>query len=100
MDNFKAMQYPPLQDKFTKWGDTFEVVSKNESNRMYCYRRTTKEGIIYFEVFRSRIETREDGSTYERYPSTSEFGSNAWCIRNDSNTQKKIEGYMSTPIDE
>lgn len=100
MNDLTKIKYPPLQDKFTKWGDTFEIVSKNKRNRMYCYRRITKEGVIYFEVFRSRIVTNDDGTTYERYPKTSEFGRNAWCIRNDSNTQKKIEGYMSTPIDE
>lgn len=84
MSNLIEIKYPPLQDKFIKWGDTFEIVSKNESNRMYCYRRTTKEGIIYFEVFRSRIVTNEDGSAYERYPKTSEFGKNAWCISSDN----------------
>lgn len=56
MERLKHIKYPPLKDKFKKYGDSFELVSKNESNRMYCYRRTTPEGIVYFEVFRSNLE--------------------------------------------
>lgn len=41
MERLKRIKYPPLKDKFKKYGDSFELVSKNESNRMYCYRRTT-----------------------------------------------------------
>ena len=57
MERLKHIKYPPLKDKFKKYGDSFELVSKNESNRMYCYRRTTPEGIVYFEVFRSNLTT-------------------------------------------
>ena len=41
-----------LKAEFKKFGDSFELVFKNRKNRMYCYRRTTPEGIVYFEVFR------------------------------------------------
>ena len=36
MERLKHIKYPPLKDKFKKYGDSFELVSKNESNRMYC----------------------------------------------------------------
>jgi hypothetical protein len=81
-------------DKFKKYGDTFELVSKNESNRMYCYRRTTPEGIVYFEVFRSNLCKDGTGKVYEAYPSSSQFGVSAWCIREGRFAQKKIQKYM------
>ena len=65
MERLKNIKHPLLKDKFKKYGDSFELVSKNESNRMYCYRRTTPEGIVYFEVFRSNLEAddiAEDGT--------------------------------------
>lgn len=68
MERLKHIKYPPLKDKFKKYGDSFELVSKNESNRMYCYRRTTPEGIVYFEVFRSNLEKDDNGNVYESYP--------------------------------
>ena len=74
MERLKRIKYPPLKDKFKKYGDSFELVSKNESNRMYCYRRTTPEGIVYFEVFRSNLEKDENEQVYESYPRSSQFG--------------------------
>ena len=90
----KAHKYPPLKDKFKKYGDSFELVSKNESNRMYCYRRTTPEGIVYFEVFRSNLEKDDNGNVYESYPRSSQFGDTAWCIRDGENAMKKVLKYM------
>lgn len=94
MGRLKSVKRPPLKDKFKKYGDTFEMVSKNESNRMYCYRRTTPEGIVYFEVFRSNLHKDENGKVYECYPSSSQFGISAWCIRNSEHAHKKIQKYM------
>lgn len=94
MDKLKSLKYPPLRDKFKKYGDTFEMVSKNESNRMYCYKRTTPEGIVYFEVFRSNLAKDENGKVYEYYPYSSQFGISAWCIRDGKNAQEKIQKYM------
>ncbi len=68
MKELKCIKPSPLKDKFKKYGDTFEMVSKNESNRMYCYRRTTLEGFVYFEVFRSNLYKDENGHTYEYAP--------------------------------
>ena len=94
MERLKNIKRPLLKDKFKKYGDSFELVSKNESNRMYCYRRTTPEGIVYFEVFRSILEKDDNGNVYESYPSTSQFGDTAWCIRDGENAQRKIHGTL------
>ena len=94
MDRLQTIKYPPLKDKFKKYGDTFELVVKNESNRMYCYRRTTPEGIVYFEVFRSNLSKDENGKVYEYYPKSSQFGISAWCIRDGKHAQKKVQKYM------
>lgn len=94
MDRLQTIKYPPLKGKFKKYGDTFEQVAKNESNRMYCYRRTTPEGIVYFEVFRSNLGKDENGQTYEYYPKSSQFGISTWCIRDGEHAQKKVQKYM------
>lgn len=94
MERLKSIKRPPLKDKFKKYGDIFELVSKKESNRMYCYQRTTPEGIVYFEVFRSTLVKDEKGEVYESYPSSSQFGVSAWCIRDSEHAQKKIQKYM------
>lgn len=99
MERLKSIKRPPLKDKFKKYGDSFELVSKNESNRMYCYRRTTPEGIVYFEVFRSTLVKDEKGEVYESYPSSSQFGTSAWCIRDSGCVQKKIQKYMHRKIE-
>ena len=49
----KQMFYPPLRDEFTKYGDRFEKIAHNEANGMYCYKRTTSEGLTYYEVFKA-----------------------------------------------
>ena len=92
MDRLQTIKYPPLKGKFKKYGDTFELVAKNESNRMYCYRRTAPE--VYFEVFRSNLGKDENGQTYEYYPKSSQFGISAWCICDGEHAQKKVQKYM------
>lgn len=73
------MFYPPLRDKFTKFGDKFEKIDHNEVNGMYCYKRTTSEGLTYYEVFKAPIQ---EGIPH--YPKSSEFGfGRALCIRGD-----------------
>lgn len=94
MERLKSIKRPPLKDKFKKYGDSFELVSKNESNRMYCYRRTIPEGIVYFEVFRSTLVKDEKGEVYESYPSSSQFGASAWCIRDGEHALEKVQKYM------
>ncbi|MBD3591188.1 hypothetical protein [Bacteroides sp. GM023] len=94
MEKLKSIKRPLLKDKFRKYGDSFELVSKNESNRMYCYRRTTPEGIVYIEVFRSNLEKDDNGNVYESYPSSSQFGDTAWCIRDSKGAMKKVLKYM------
>ncbi len=95
MSRLRTIKPSPLKDKFKKYGDTFELVSKNESNRMYCYRRTTREETVYFEVFRSNLCKDGTGKVYESYPRSSQFGVSAWCIREGKFAQKKIQKYMN-----
>lgn len=78
------MFYPPLRDEFTKFGDKFEKIAHNEANGMYCYKRTTSEGLTYYEVFKAPKAKDEDGNAYERYPKSSQFGfGTALCFRGD-----------------
>ena len=93
----KQMFYPPLRDEFTKFGDKFVKIAHNEANGMYCYKRTTSEGLTYYEVFKAPQAKGEDGSIYERYPKSSEFGfGTALCIRgNEKCAADKIAFYMA-----
>lgn len=90
------MFYPPLRDEFTKFGDRFEKIAYNKINGMYCYKRTTSDGLIYYEVFKAVKAKDGDGNTYERYPSSSDFGfGSALCLRGDEKyTADKIAFYM------
>lgn len=80
----KRILYQLLADEFTKFGDKFEKIAHNEVNGMYCYKRTTSDGLTYYEVFKAPTAKDENGNTYERYPSSSGFGFGmALCIRGD-----------------
>ena len=93
----KQLLCPPLRDEFTKFGDKFVKIAHNEANGMYCYKRTTSDGLTYYEVFKAPTAKDENGNTYERYPSSSGFGyDTALCIRGDEKqTQDKIAWYMT-----
>ena len=52
-DSRQSKFCPPLRDEFTKYGDKFVKIAHNEANGMYCYRRTTSEGLTYYEVFKA-----------------------------------------------
>ena len=85
------MFYPPLRDKFTKFGDKFEKIDHNEVNGMYCYKRTTSEGLTYYEAFKALIQ-----EGIPRYPKSSEFGfGRALCIRGDEKQTQDKAFYMS-----
>ena len=78
--------YTPLQDRICKYGDTFKKVAHNEANGMYCYKRTpnSRGKPVYYEVFKARKAKDETGNTYDRYPSSSDFGFGvALCICGD-----------------
>lgn len=81
-----------LTDNFLKFGDKFEKIDHNPMTGMYCYKRTTSENLIYYEVFKAPIQ-----EGIPRYPKSSEFGfGRALCIRGDEKqTQDKIAWYMS-----
>ncbi len=97
----KQLLYPPLADEFTKFGDKFEKIAHNETNGMYCYKRTTSNGLTYYEVFKAPKETRGTGEPYDRYPSSAQFGfGTALCIRGDEkHTANKIAFYMANGFD-
>ena len=93
----KRRFYPPLRDEFTKFGDKFEKIAHNDANGIYCYKRTTSDGLTYYEAFKAPEAKDEDGNAYERYPSSSDFGfSTALCIRGDErHAADKIAFYMA-----
>lgn len=97
----KQIFCPPLRDEFTKYGDKFTVEAKNEATGMYCYRRVTPEGSVYFEVFKAPITTGPDGSRYEYYPRSSHFGfGSALCIRGDEKRARdKVDFYLRNGFD-
>lgn len=87
---------PPLRDEFTKYGDKFVKITHNEANGMYCYKRTTSEGMTYYEVFRAPKAKDGEGNIYPYYPCTSQFGfGTALCIRCDESAADKIAFYMA-----
>lgn len=90
-----------MTDEFTTFGDKFEKIAHNEANGMYYCKRTTSDGLTYYEVFRAPKETRGAGDTYERYPSSSDFGfGTALCIRGDErHAADKIAFYMANGFD-
>ena len=76
------MLYDQLANKFTEFLNKFEKIAHNEVNGTYCYKRTTSDGLTYYEVFKA--PKAKDENTYERYPSCSGFGfGTALCIRGD-----------------
>ena len=93
--------YDPLTNEFTKYGDKFEKIAHNEASGMYCYKRTTSDGLTYYEVFKAAKAKDENGNAYERYPSTAQFGfGTALCFRGDErHTADKIAFYMANGFD-
>ena len=78
------MLYDQLANKFTEFLNKFEKIAHNEVNGTYCYKRTTSDGLTYYEVFKAPTAKDENGNTYERDPSSSGFGFGmALCIRGD-----------------
>lgn len=96
-DNKQGKFCPPLRDEFTKFGDKFVKIAHNEANGMYCYKRTTSEGLTYYEVFKAPTAKDENGNAYEYYPTSSQFGfGTALCIRGgEKHTADKIAFYMA-----
>ena len=73
-----------MTDEFAKYGDKFEKIARNEANGMYCYKRTTPDGLAYYEVFKAPKRICKDGINHECYPQTAEFGfGTALCLRGD-----------------
>ena len=94
----KRILYQLLTDEFTRFGSKFEKIAHNKANGMYCYKRTTSDGLTYFEVFKAPKAKDGDGNIYYHYPSTTQFGfGTALCLRGDErHTADKIAFYMAT----
>lgn len=91
------LQYTEIKEEFEKFGCEFKMVAKNENNGIRVYRRVCKEfpDVVYFEVILPRPVTTENGSTFYRYPSTSEFGVYGRCINSKCvDCQRKINDYL------
>lgn len=97
----KRILYQLLTDEFTKFGDKFEKIAHNETTGMYCYKRTTSEGLTYYEVFKAPKAKDENGNIYCHYPSTAQFGfGTALCFRGDErHAADKIAFYMANGFD-
>lgn len=93
----KRILYNPLTDEFATLGDKFEKIAHNKVNGMYCYKRTTSDGLTYYEVFKAPKRVCKDGGKHECYPQTAEFGfGTALCIRGgEKRTADKIAFYMA-----
>lgn len=93
----KRILYNPLTDEFATLGDKFEKIAHNKVNGMYCYKRTTSDGLTYYEVFKAPKRVCKDGGKHECYPQTAEFGfGTALCIRGgEKYTADKIAFYMA-----
>ena len=57
----KRILYQLLDDEFIKFGDKFEKIARNDTNGMYCYKRTTSDGLTYYEVFKAPKAKDETG---------------------------------------
>ncbi len=97
----KRIICPPLADTFTKYGDRFERIAYNETTGVYCYRRTTPAGSVYYELFKAPTARDERGNRYARYPRTSEFGfGRALCMRGDGpQVMERIAACLSEGLD-
>ena len=100
-DSRQSKFCPPLRHGLTMYGDKFVTIAPNAANGMYCYRRTTSEGLTYYEVFKAPKARDRDGNLYAYYPTSSQFGfGTALCIRgDDKRTADKIAFYISNAFD-
>lgn len=80
-----------LTNALSMYGDRFEKTAHNPVTRMYCYKRTTPEGSIYYGVFRA-----QNRGGKPRYPVSSHFGfGRALCIRGDEKRSlDKVRFYL------
>jgi hypothetical protein len=81
---------------FSKYGDEFAFMEKNETMNTYMFKRTNIEtGIVYYEVVIPKKSKNPDGSTVYVYPGAESFGfGRGVCTR----SLEKAEKYLNNGI--
>ena len=74
------MEPRELQESFIGKGEVggYEFTQLNKSDKGYIYQVSQGEGVIYYEVFKKRINDFYNTITY---PHANSFGKTAWTYR-------------------
>lgn len=67
-------------DNFTKYGEKFSKVFADDEKHIYVFKRESKNGVISWEIFKSYAKKNPDGSIVYYYPSSNDFGCNAFYV--------------------
>lgn len=78
---------------FSKYGDEFELIKKNEAMNTYMFKRVNIEtGIVYYEVVIPKKSKNPDGSIVYVYPGAESFGfGRGVCTRSIEKAEKYLE---------
>lgn len=78
---------------FSKYGDEFEFIKKNEAMNTYMFKRVNIEtGVVYYEVVIPKKSKNPDGSIVYVYPGAESFGfGRGVCTRSIEKAEKYLE---------
>lgn len=78
---------------FSKYGDEFELIKKNEAMNTYMFKRVNIEtGVVYYEVVIPKKSKNPDGSIVYVYPGAENFGfGRGVCTRSIEKAEKYLE---------
>lgn len=78
---------------FSKYGDEFEFIKKNEAMNTYMFKRVNIEtGVVYYEVVIPKKSKNPDGSIVYVYPGAESFGfGRGVCTRSMEKAEKYLE---------
>ena len=78
---------------FSKYGDEFELIKKNEAMNTYMFKRVNIEtGVVYYEVVIPKKSKNPDGSIVYVYPGAESFGfGRGVCTRSIEKAEKYLE---------
>lgn len=78
---------------FSKYGDEFELIKKNEVMNTYMFKRVNIEtGVVYYEVVIPKKSKNPDGSIVYVYPGAESFGfGRGVCTRSIEKAEKYLE---------
>lgn len=78
---------------FSKYGDEFEFIKKNEVMNTYMFKRVNIEtGVVYYEVVIPKKSKNPDGSIVYVYPGAESFGfGRGVCTRSIEKAEKYLE---------